>query len=520
MKTDSGFSPPREPAGKTITLLIKNTSGKFETCSLLNKFIENLTNMTLNLISGAKLRGIAAGLLVMTLIAGCQKSEFETSKGIVSDAKTTAIAGAIGQKFIVVSKSEALPAGFENQISAYGEIVSSMPAIGQLVVKPTTTDFEKKVAKLGNVLSVFPDFKMRWIEPVGILGQVGSESIGDNESYFAYLWNMRAINAPAAWDAGYTGEGARVFILDAGIDADNPELSPNLNQELSASFVPEEEFYVRNGKFFNHGTHVAGIIAAADNSWGVIGVAPNAEIVAVKVLSEYTGSGDFSWINQGIIYAAENGADVINMSLGATLNKNGFYIDDEGVLQKIPAVYIQQIIQAQQRAVDYAWRKGAVIVSSAGNNSTNFDGGGPIIKLPGGLRNVITVSATAPKCWVTSPEPNFDLPATYTDYGRSFVEIAAPGGDDACEEGVPYDLILSCGTGDYPSYSFYFAAGTSMASPHVAGVAALIIGKNGGQMSPFEVTKQLLNTADKIDGQGISPWYGKGRVNAFRAVTE
>jgi hypothetical protein len=193
MKTDSGFSPPREPAGKTITLLIKNTSGKFETCSLLNKFIENLTNMTLNLISGAKLRGIAAGLLVMTLIAGCQKSEFETSKGIVSDAKTTAIAGAIGQKFIVVSKSEALPAGFENQISAYGEIVSSMPAIGQLVVKPTTTDFEKKVAKLGNVLSVFPDFKMRWIEPVGILGQVGSESIGDNESYFAYLWNMRAI---------------------------------------------------------------------------------------------------------------------------------------------------------------------------------------------------------------------------------------------------------------------------------------------------------------------------------------
>ncbi len=476
--------------------------------------------MRLNLISGANLRGIAAGLLLMAVLAGCQKSEFDTSSSIVADAATTAIAGAIDQNFIVVSKTEALPAGFENQISAYGEIVSSMPAIGQVVVKPTTANFEKKVAKLGNVLSVFPDFEMRWIEPAGMLGQVGSESIGDDESFFPYLWNMRAINAPAAWDAGYTGEGARVFILDSGIDADNPELSPNLNMELSASFVPGEEFYVRNGNFFSHGTHVAGIIAAADNRWGVIGVAPNAEIVAVKVLSEYSGSGDFSWINQGILYAAENGADVINMSLGATLNKNGFYVDGNGVLQKIPAVYIQQIIHAQQRAIDYAWRKGAVIVSSAGNNSTNFDGGGPIIKLPGGLRNVITVSATTPNCWVTSTEPYFDLPASYTDYGRSFVEIAAPGGDNVCEEGVPYDMILSCGTGNYPSYSFFFSAGTSMASPHVAGVAALIVGKNGGKMSPHEITKKLLNTADKIDGQGVSPWYGKGRVNAYRAVTE
>ena len=76
-----------------------------------------------------------------------------------------------------------------------------------------------------------------------------------------------------------------------------------------------------DGRFFNHGTHVAGIIAAADNSWGVIGVAPHAEIVAVKVLSEDTGSGEFSWINAGIVYAANNGADVINMSLGATFEQ-------------------------------------------------------------------------------------------------------------------------------------------------------------------------------------------------------
>ena len=113
---------------------------------------------------------------------------------------------------------------------------------------------------------------------------------------------------------------------------------------------------------------MAGIIAAADNSWGVIGVAPNAEIVAVKVLSENTGSGAFSWINAGIVYAANNGADVINMSLGATFNRNGFYLDENDVLQKIPAVYIQNLILSQQRAVNYAYKKGVVIVASAGND--------------------------------------------------------------------------------------------------------------------------------------------------------
>ena len=156
---------------------------------------------------------------------------------------------------------------------------------------------------------------------------------------------------------------------------------------------------LHDGFYFNHGTHVAGIIAAADNSFGVIGVAPDAEIVAVKVLSEYTGSGAFSWINAGIVYAANNGADVINMSLGATFNRNGFYFDENDVLQKIPAVYIQNLILAQQRAVNYAFKKGAVIVTSAGNDGLNIDGNGSLFKLPAGLQNVIAVSATAPDYW-------------------------------------------------------------------------------------------------------------------------
>lgn len=176
---------------------------------------------------------------------------------------------------------------------------------------------------------------------------------------------------------------------------------------------------------------------------------------------------------------------------------------------------------AQQRAVNYAFKKGVVIVTSAGNEGSNFDGNGSIFKIPAELQNVIAVSATAPDYWygdlVSGIIPNLDIPASYTDFGRSLVAITAPGGDFDSYE-LPYwyyDMVLSTIPGGYS-----WASGTSMASPHVAGVAALIIGKNGGEMDPHEVTKQLFKTADKIDGNGTSLFYGKGRVNAFRAVTE
>ena len=302
-------------------------------------------------------------------------------------------------------------------------------------------------------------------------------------------------------------------------------MAPNLNTVLSKSFVPGEDWNVRDGLFFNHGTHVAGTIAAADNQFGVIGVAPNAEIVAVKVLSEYSGSGAFSGINAGIVYAAQIDADVINMSLGATLFKNGKFVEEDGSVVKYPGKFIAEIIHAQQRAINYAYRNGVTIIASAGNGGENFDGNGSTVKLPAGLTNVISVSATAPYSWYENPIGDLDIPASYTDYGRSHVTVSAPGGDfDSPSDFWYYDMVLSTIPGiiteDGGFRGWSWSAGTSMASPHVAGVAALIIGKNGGQMDPHEVTKQLTNTADNIDGNGASLYHGKGRVNAYRAVTE
>lgn len=465
-------------------------------------------------------------LLLLVIMGGCQKEILEPETA--NNSSVPDLKGARIGNFIVLSTSEALPSGFENQLALYGQIVKSIPEIGMVVVKPTTPNFELNVAKLGGVTAVVPDLTVKWLEPVNsvnltrkVLRQANPLSIGSNEPYFFYQWGMDAINAPEAWNEGYKGKNARVFILDSGIDAEHPDLSPNLNKSLSKSFVPGESYNISSNIEFSHGTHVAGIVAAADNQLGVIGVAPEAEIVAIKVLSEYTGSGDFSWVNEGIVYAANHGADVINMSLGATFSRSGFYLDENNVLQKIPAVYIQQFILAQQRAVNYAYRKGAVIVVAAGNDYHNADGDAFMFNLPADLQNVITVSATAPYNWYGSlvsgiADPNLDIPASYTNYGRSLIAIGAPGGDNASSQlNSHWDMVLSTNNEGYA-----WAAGTSMASPHVAGVAALIIGENGGSMSPQTVTMQLLKTADAIDTNGSSAWYGKGRVNAYRAVNE
>lgn len=472
------------------------------------------------LSTGTKFPGILFVFLLLVFGYGCQKSAIETGDSLVSDSQSTQVISKEMNNLIVITKSETLPQGFEEQLSAYGEIVSIIPEIGQVVIKPKDSKSVANLYKLSQVLAVVPDLNFKWIEPDKFITVANPPSIGNDETYFKYQWGMDAINAPEAWEAGYTGEKARVFILDNGIDADHPDLSTNLKAYLCKSFVPDEGYIVKDKLKFNHGTHVAGIVAAADNGLGVIGVAPNAEIVAVKVLTEAEGSGAFSWINAGIVYAADNGADVINMSLGATFARNGFYLEN-GILHKIPAVYIQNLILAQQRAVNYAFRNGAVIVTSAGNEGSNYDGNAFIFKIPAELQNVIAVSATAPDYWYGDLKggiiPNLDVPSSYIDYGKSLVDLAAPGGDfDYYELPEWYqDMVLSSVPGGWS-----WAAGTSMASPHVAGVAALIIGKNNGQMDPGEVMKQLLKTADKIDGNGMSAYFGNGRVNAYRAVTE
>jgi len=461
------------------------------------------------------------------LLTSCEKEEFTENS---SDVLNIDLQEPVFKNYMVISKSAELTKSAENFLKATGgTILNTIPEIGIAIVHSNDSDFMQKAMKGSEIQSVVPDYEIQWIPStkneltsMEVSTEALSPSVGDTEPAYIRLWGMDAIDAPEAWNAGYTGKGASVFVLDSGIDRDNVEFSQTLNKDLSASFVPDETYYTRPGRFTNHGTHVAGTINANKNDFGVIGVAYEAELVAVKVLSEFTGRGAFSSINAGIVYAGNNNADVVNMSLGATLSKNGKLTDADGNPFKIPAKFIQEIIQAQQRAIDYAFNNGVTIIVSAGNDGVNYDGNEADTKLPGSLNNVITISATAPEGWhpFANPDTNFDIPASYTTYGKSLIDLAAPGGDaDVILYPTlgPLDMIFSVASG---VNAFNYNAGTSMAAPHASGVAALIIAKNGGQMSPHEVAKQMINTADKVGGNGQSLFFGKGRVNAFRAVTE
>jgi len=337
---------------------------------------------------------------------------------------------------------------------------------------------------------------------------VEPEHIGSDEPFYnRYQWDMRAIDAPGAWNAGYTGEGVRVAVLDTGVDVNPPDLVPNLNFALSKSYVPEEPYI---DDMHGHGSNVAGIIAAADNGVGVIGVAPNAEIVALKVLSG-TGSGDFGWMLEAILYAVECDVDIVNMSLGAYMDKGGFY-DDDGTW--VAANEVAGFLNLVKKTVNYATQQGVLIIASAGNDAQNGQGDSGLLHVPSDVGDTVCVSATGPFGWGSDTSVYLDDFAVYSNYGPQ-VDFAAPGGNfDPTLPRYWYDFVLNCTNGQW--YAWY--AGTSQASPHVAGVAALIVEANGGDMKPSQIVRELRQSADDLGKPGQDVYFGHGRVNAAAAV--
>ena len=186
------------------------------------------------------------------------------------------------------------------------------------------------------------------------------------------------------------------------------------------------------------------------------------------------------------------------------------------------------------RAVSYAYQRGALVITSAGNDGASADSpkisGTPadLIHLPSDSPQAISISATAPRGWAKDPNNTFlDNPATYTNYGRSVITLAAPGGNrvasvtGSCTVGGltracnVFDLVFSTGALN----AYYWSAGTSMATPHVSGVAALIVSKYG-KMHPARLRAYLNSGADDLGTPGHDPFYGNGRVNALKSVAK
>jgi subtilisin family serine protease len=449
----------------------------------------------------------------------------------VSVASVAAQSGT--KSYLILAKGNKLPAGLAAKIAnAGGTLTRTIPEIGLAVAESSDADFAASAAGIKGIRSVSRNISLNWIDPQyqqGVTANFGSPpNSGDDDFFFDLQWGHDAVDAPEAWNAGERGAGVRVAVLDTGFDLDHPDLAPNINLALSANFVPGETLSYALPDPFSHGSHTAGTVAAADNAFGTIGVAPEAELVLVKVLND-AGSGSFDGAIAGIVHAANVDADVINMSLGATLQKSGF-CDPDGCMS---AMEVAELKNAIGRATTYAYQQGTTVIASAGNAAIDSDHTADVFHLPSDAPHVNSISATGPLGWAVDPSTDLDVPAFYTNFGQSTIEFAAPGGNvdfDLMASGQTctvvltrpcwvFDLVFSTGSNLTPGVGSYFwSAGTSMAAPHVSGVAAIIIGMNGGSMHPAHVKAALAASADDLGKPGNDDFYGAGRVNAGNAT--
>jgi subtilisin family serine protease len=453
-------------------------------------------------------------------------------------------------RFIILGANGALPANLEASVQAAGgRLTTVIPEIGVAFAEPVAPGFAAAAAGIGGVESVSPDVVLQYTATEAMAGpgaEVSAEaaanadgpaaqaaSLGDDETFYSFQWAPAAVNAPEAWSAGYTGRGVRVAVLDGAIHSAHIDLAANLDVAASRSFVPGFNFNQDGGTFW-HGTHVAGIVAAGDNGVGTVGIAPNATLIGVKVL--HNGSGAFEWILNGIIYAAKPlaeggaGADVINMSLGATLDYRSNWGD--------PAyrAAFRDLQKAYDRGTRYAWQQGTIIIAATGNDGRNLDVDKQYFKFPAENQHVVAISSTGPINWARGAS-NFSLLAYYSDHGKSLVTLSAPGGNagllvlngdgSSCtvtgtfriitNPCYAFDMIMSTVRGT-TNGNYNWSQGTSMASPLVAGVAALVIERSGGTATPSQVRAALLQGATDLGKPGQDAQYGGGWVNAFRSI--
>lgn len=295
-------------------------------------------------------------------------------------------------------------------------------------------------------------------------GTEGNIQLTPNDPYYKYQWGMPMIGADKAWD-GLSGDPrVIVAVIDTGVDYNHEDLAA-VNESLGWDFVNNDADAMDDE---GHGTHVAGIIAATmNNNKGVVGVAPKVTVMPVKVL-DAKGSGWTTDIADGIRYAADHGARILSMSLGGDTPDTWMY-----------------------SATRYAVSKGALVIAAAGNEGTEAP------SYPGAYPWVLAVGALG-----------FDgNRAYYSQYG-SFLDIMAPGGSS---NGTPEHDILST----YPGNKYVYMAGTSMATPHVSGVAALYWSYNIG-FTNKQVGSMLIKYADDLGTPGWDKYYGYGRVDAYQ----
>ena len=478
------------------------------------------------------------GTLSIAVLAACADLPTEAARASTATrASVSASTSGIptGKAVVVFTDTAAIPQGGLDLIAGLGGIVTTRwDDVGVAFVTGLSVDALSRLAASDLVAAVGNDRILNWLPGVRVGGAVEGQAslVARADPWTARYyrdgtqWGMRVIGADRAWAAGFQGTPTtRVAILDTGIDYDHRELRGLVDLAASRSFtdliaaeagvetgVPVEPQYPGDHPFMDnhfHGTHVAATVAS--NGISVAAVAPKTTLIAVKVLS-MTGSGTFEGVASGIRHAAgPANADVINMSLGANVDPA-----EEGV---------SALLEMMKRVIRSAEKQGTIVISAAGNSSINLDTG-TVVSTPC-EQSSICVSATGPLM-----QQNFDQAATYTNYGITAIHVAAPGGN-ASDDGnyVNQDLIISAcsrrasdatlnvcrANTDGVVYFYAYAAGTSMATPHVAGQAALIKSANP-LLSVQGLRSKILHSADDVQAAGRDIFTNWGRINAAKAL--
>ena len=402
--------------------------------------------------------------------------------------------------------------------------------IGVLLVT-ATPEVAAVIAGSGLVREAAPDFGWKALPSAAELSAVGPDSLPDGgpeataDPLEALQWDMLQIRAPQAHDVQAGSPRVDVGILDSGVDGRHPDFildegGSNVDcargRNSLAALPPGVAVGTPDPCTDNqfHGTHVAGTVAAQANDIGIVGVAPNVTLVPVKVCDS-SGYCYASAVVDGITYAGDQQLDVINMS---------FFVDDnefqESTEFKCASDATQRAFRhAVERAIQYARNQGVTPVAALGNSDQDLahpvdDDGQPVSNecevVPAETQGVIGTVALG----------RDSEKASYSNYGSGMADLAAPGGNGTT--GDCTTTILS----SIPGGAYACIQGTSMASPHAAGVAALIVSQYGTlgadgdvKLPPQRVEALLQGTAVDIGQSGYDECFGSGRIDALRAVT-
>jgi subtilisin family serine protease len=435
-------------------------------------------------------------------------------------------------RYLVGFGGQGMPADFTDHVTSLGGSVRFVHAAsGFAIVDGLSAAGAAALARAGGVADVEGDVTTSVAPADGphlaAMGDPGIASIADPTTaiLFGWQWNMRDIGADRAWAAGDLGSSdVTVAILDTGIDYDAFDLNGLVDLSRSVSFSASDDALVaqyyptRNPvtDLNGHGTNVATQVSS--KAFAFAGVTSRTTLMAVKVLGA-DGSGTVGDILRGLLWAADHGANVANMSLGAAFAKS--------------SAGGGQLVGLMNRVVTYAESRGVLIVASAGNEATDLDHDGNAYEAFCSAPQVMCVAAVGP----ASPTGSPDVPAYYTNFGRSSITVAAPGGNRGGNAIWPWgsgawswvwslcskDLTFFDADGSItgrPCASGGVVlgfAGTSQAAPHVAGLAALLMAQYPGRSAAW-IKSRIAASADDLGQPGTDPFYGRGRIDVAAAL--